>query len=136
MRSSHNTYCGSFTDSSTGIPGFEGLWHFRPRHWIASSRAPLHLPCGQDRSLDMAAFLFAPPEPPTYSIDSLSGKLAVVGGVPCLVLEADMPAGAQICILYAHGNAVDIGQIVAMMRKIQFVLMKRAEISAHIIAVE
>ena len=74
----------------------------------------------------MAAFLFAPPEPPTYSIDSLSGKLAVVGGVPCLVLEADAPAGAQICILYAHGNAVDIGQIVAMMRKIQFVLMKRA----------
>ena len=64
----------------------------------------------------MAAFLFAPPDPPTYTIEGLSGKLAVIGGVPSLVLEADAPAGAQICILYAHGNAVDIGQIVAAER--------------------
>jgi hypothetical protein len=76
----------------------------------------------------MATFLFAPPDPPTYTIEGLAGKLALVGGVPSLVLEADTPTGAQLCILYAHGNAVDIGQILAMMRKIQFVLMKRAEV--------
>ena len=94
----------------------------------------------------MNKIAFKPPFPATYA-HNLFGKVsythtisgqkiafAIVKPDPISKFptnEEKLEYNEDSIAIMSHGNAVDIGQIVAMMRKIQFVLMKRAEISAH-----
>ena len=78
--------------------------------------------------------LFAPPFPPSYDASSFPENLAVLGGVPCLVLPCE--AGASFLVIYAHANAVDVGQITTMMRNLQLYCEREAGLSVHVVAVE
>jgi len=73
-------------------------------------------------------FLFFPPHPPAYSIDSFRGELCNLDGILCLALAAYNPSSH--IIIYCHGNASDIGQCRRYLVRI------RDRLGMHVIAIE
>ena len=60
----------------------------------------------------------------------------VLGGVPCLVLPAEGGVGGCFTVVYAHANAVDVGQITMMMKNLQLYCAREARLPVHVVAVE
>jgi len=73
-------------------------------------------------------FLFFPPSPPSYCIDSYSGELCNLDGVLCLALASFNPSSH--IILYCHGNASDVGKCR------RYLMRLRDTLGIHVIAIE